>query len=114
MRRAKFAKDVLEDLGLQEVEVGAGVDYDFEVKDARGLVDLEATAGRRKDHQVFIDTPFGHPHGIVAAKGLALLKNELARVPDGSAVLLVNAGMADLAAILRAAPELVKTKTARS
>ena len=112
-RRARFAKDVLEDLGLDGVEVGVGGDYGFEVKDAGGKLDLKATEGRRKDHQVFIDTPFGQPRGAVETDGLALLKAELARVPERSAVLLVNAGMADLAALLRDAPTLVKRKTAK-
>ena len=106
LRRARFAKDVLEDLGLSGVKVGVGGDYGFEVKDAEGKPDLEATEGRRKDHQVFIDSRFGQPRGAVATDGLALLESELAQVPDGSAVLLVNAGMADLAALLRDAPEL--------
>ena len=113
-RRARFAKDVLEDLGLQDVQVGVGVDYRFEVKDANGRVDLKATEGRRKDHQVFIDSPLGQPHGAVSADGLALLEAELARVSDHSAVLLVDAGMSDLAALLRDAPELVRKKTAKA
>ncbi len=113
LRRARFAKDVLEGLGLDGVEVGVGGDYDFEVKGADGKLDLLATEARRKDHQVFIDTPFGHPRGEVSADGVALLESELTRVADGSAVLLVNAGMADLAALLRNAPELVKRKTAK-
>ncbi len=113
LRRARFAKDVLEDLGMSRVKVGVGGDYGFEVKDAEGKPDREATDGRRKDHGKFIDTRFEHPRGAVAADGLALLESELAGVPDGSAVLLVNAGMADVAALLRDAPELVKRKTAR-
>jgi len=104
---------VLEDLGLGGVKVAVGVDYAFEVRDAEGHVDLEATEGRRKDHQVFIDSPFGEPRGPVATDGLALLEGELARVPMDSAVLLVNAGMADLAALLRAAPELVRQRAAK-
>lgn len=112
LRRARFAKDVLENLGLEDVKVGVGADYGLEIKDASGRVDREATEGRRKDHGVFIDSPFGHPRGAVAADGRALLESELARVSDRAAVLLVNAGMVDLAALLRDAPELVKTKTA--
>lgn len=113
LRRARFAKDVLEDLGMSGVKVGAGGDYGFEVKDAGGKPDREATEGRRKDHEKFIDTRFEHPRGAVATDGVALLASELTGVPDGSAVLLVNAGMADLAVLLRNAPELVKRKTAR-
>jgi len=113
LRRARFAKDVLEGLGLDGVEVGVGGDYGFEVKGADGKLDLRATEARRKDHQVFIDTPFGHPRGEVSTDGVALLESELTRVADRSVVLLVNAGMADLAALLRNAPELVKNKTAK-
>lgn len=113
LKRARFAKDVLEDLGLEEAKVGVGVDYGIEVKDDDGTPDVEATEGRRKDHQVFIDSPFGQPRGAVAADGLVLLEGELAQVPDRSAVLLVDAGMADLAALLRSAPGLVGQKTAK-
>lgn len=110
-RRAQFAKDVLEELRLPEVPVGVDVDYGFEVMDAHGRVDSAASEGRRKDHEVFLDTPFERPQGSVAASGVALMETELARVPDGSAVLLVNAGMAGLAALLRKAPEQVRIKT---
>jgi inosine-uridine nucleoside N-ribohydrolase len=113
VRRAGFAKDVLEDLGLEDAKVGVGMDYAFEVRDADGNLDLEATAARRKDHQVFIDSPLGQPQGALETDALALLEGELARVPERSAVLLVNAGMADLAALLRAAPEVVRQKTAK-
>lgn len=113
LERARFAKDVLEDLGLGRAKVGVGVDYGIEVKDDDGTLDVEATEGRRKDHQVFIDSPFGQPRGAVAADGLVLLEGELAQVPDRSAVLLVDAGMADLAALLRSAPGLVGQKSAK-
>lgn len=113
LRRARFAKDVLEDLGLKEVRVAAGLDYGFEVRDAEGAPDLKATEARRKDHNVFIDSPLGQPGGALATDALALLEGELARVPERSAVLLVNAGMADLAALLKAAPDLVKRQTAK-
>jgi hypothetical protein len=48
----------------------------------------------------------------VASDGLALLEAELSRVPERSATLLVNAGMADLAALLSDAPELVRSRAA--
>jgi inosine-uridine nucleoside N-ribohydrolase len=111
--RARFARSVLDDLGLKHVQVGVGVDYGFKVKDATGAVDTKATEGRRKDHRVFIETPILRPFAVVELDGLALLKRELKRVPDHSAVLLINCGMADTAALLRDAPELVKQKTAK-
>ena len=113
LRRARFAKDVLEDLGLEEVRVGAGLDYGLEVRDAEGAPDPKATEARQKDHQVYIESPLGQPQGALATDALALLEGELARVPERSAVLLVNAGMADLAALLRVAPEVVRQKTAK-
>lgn len=113
VRRARFAKHALEELGLERVRVGAGADYRFEVKDAKGALDSRATEGRWKDHQVFIGTTLGRPRGPVRTNGLALLEVGLARVPTRSAVLLVNAGMTDLAALLRDAPGLVRRKTAK-
>jgi hypothetical protein len=113
IKRARFARTVLDDLGLEGARVGAGVDYGFEVRDAGGAVDEKATEGRRHDHQVFMKTPLADPRALVATDGLALLKAELEKVPDGSAVLLINAGMADPAALLREAPELAKKKTAK-
>jgi ADP-ribose pyrophosphatase len=76
-------------------------------------VDAKATEGRKKDHHVFLETPLLRPLAVVELDGLALLKKELERVPDESAVWLINSGMADPAALLKDAPELVKRKTAK-
>lgn len=111
--RAKFTRSVLDDLGLHRAQVGVGVDYGFDVKDATGAVDVKATAGREKDHRVFVETPLLRPLAVVEPDGLALLKRELDRVADHSAVLVVNAGMVDLAELLRSEPELVQRKVAR-
>jgi inosine-uridine nucleoside N-ribohydrolase len=111
--RAKFVRSVLDQLGLKDASVGVGVDYDFEVRDPAGVVDVKATQGREKDHRVFVKTALPRPDAVVEMKGLALIKRELERVPDQSAVLLVNAGMADLAALLRDAPDLVKQKAGK-
>jgi ADP-ribose pyrophosphatase YjhB (NUDIX family)/inosine-uridine nucleoside N-ribohydrolase len=111
--RATFARSVLDDLGLENAKVGVGVDYGFEVHDATGAVDTKATEGRKKDHHVFLETPLLRPLAVVELDGLALLKKELGRVPDHSAVWLINSGMADPAALLRDVPELVKQKTAK-
>jgi len=111
--RARFARSVLNQLGMPNATVGVGVDYGFEVQDAQGRVDVEATRGREKDHRVFVETPLLQPMAVVDADGLSLLKQELSRVDDRSAVLVVNAGMADLAALLRDDPDLVKRKTAK-
>ena len=113
LRRAQFAAGVLDDLGLESVRVGLGTDYDYEVKDAAGAVDAKATDGRKADHNVFLETPLLRPQAAVEPDGLALLKKELEQVPDHRAVLLINAGMADAAALLREAPELVKRKAAK-
>ena len=83
---ARFARSVLDDLGLENTRVGVGVDYGFEVKDANGAVDAKATAGREKDHRVFVETPLLRPLAIVETDGLALIKKELERVADHSAV----------------------------
>jgi inosine-uridine nucleoside N-ribohydrolase len=112
-QRAGFAKAVLENLGLPDTRVAVGVDYGFEVWDADGKLNVQATEGRSKDHLEFSESPLGQPQGAVESDSLALLQTELARVPDRSAVLLVDAGMADLAALLRATPDLVRQKTAR-
>ena len=111
--RAKFTRSVLDDLGLHSAQVGVGVDYEFEVKDGSGAVDVKGTAGREKDHRVFVETPLLRPLAVVEPDGLALLKRELDRVADRSAVLVVNAGMVDLAELLRSDPELVQRKVAR-
>ena len=112
-KRARFARSVLDDLGLENAKVGVGVDYGFEVQDATGAVDAKATEGRKNDHRVFLETPLLRPLAVVELDGLALLKKELERVPDHSAVWLINSGMADPAALLRDAPDLVKQKTAK-
>lgn len=112
IRRARFARTVLDELGLEGAKVGVGVDYGFEVRDAGGALDKKATEGRRHDHQVFMETSFADPRGLVETDGLGLLESELTKVPDGSAVLLIDAGMADAAALLKEAPELVKMKVA--
>ncbi len=113
IRRAKFARSVLDSLGMKSVPVGVGRDYDFEVKDATGGLDVKATEGREQEHQVFIETPLLEPHAEVANHGLAMLKRQLAQLPDHSAVLLINCGMVDPAALLRDDPQLVKQKTAK-
>ncbi len=111
--RAKFTRCVLDELGLRNAQVGVGVDYALEVRDGTGRVDQKATVGREKDHRVFVETPLLKPQVVVEMDGLALLKRELEKVPDQSAILLVNAGMADIAALLRDAPDLVTRKVAR-
>jgi len=113
IRRARFARTVLDELGLEGVKVGVGVDYGFEVRDADGALDNKATEGRRHDHRVFMETSLADPRAPVETDGLALLEAELDKVPDGSAVLLIDAGMADPAALLRKAPELAKKKVAK-
>ncbi len=113
VRRAEFASSVLDLLGLSSVRVGVGQDYDFAVQDAAGELDVKATEGRKQDHQVFIETPLLQQRAAINENGLALLKQELTKVPDHSAVLLINCGMVDVAAVLRDAPELVKQKTAK-
>jgi hypothetical protein len=112
-KRAQFTRSVLEALGIGKTRVGVGVDYDVEVKATDGTVDLAATAGRRKDHQVFMDTPLLRPHAQVEPDALVMMKDELERMPDHSVVFLINAGMADAAAILRSAPELTQRKLAK-
>ena len=111
--RAKFARSVLDELGLKHTRVGVGVNYEFAVIDAIGVVDVKITQGREKDHRVFVETPLLRPEAVVEMDGLGLIKEELERVADHTAVFVVNAGMADLAELLRDAPELVKKKTAR-
>ncbi|HAB14934.1 MAG TPA: hypothetical protein DCE44_00640 [Verrucomicrobiales bacterium] len=68
---------------------------------------------RLADHQVFIQTPLLRSSVAVDSNGSALVKRALARVPDRSAVWLINSGMADPAALLRDAPELVHQKIAK-
>jgi ADP-ribose pyrophosphatase YjhB (NUDIX family)/inosine-uridine nucleoside N-ribohydrolase len=112
-RRAEFTKTVLDSLGQEGVSVGVGEDYSFEVKDANGVVDAIATEGRMKDHQVFIEPSLPQGRAVAKLAGLAMLKQELSQVPDHAAVLLINSGMVDVAALLRESPELVKQKTAK-
>ena len=111
--RAKFARCVLEDLGLERAKVGVGEDYDFEVNGASGALDFKATQSRKVDHRVFVETPLLRREADVEMNGLVLLKSELKRVPDLTAVILLNSGMADFARLLRDDSELVKQKTSR-
>lgn len=111
--RARFARCVLDDLRLQTVKVGVGVDYDLDVKDSEGVVDVKASEGRQKDHRIFIDTPLLCTNAVVDDDGQKMLRHELSLVEDQSAVLLVNCGMADVAAFLMDSPELVRQKVAR-
>jgi inosine-uridine nucleoside N-ribohydrolase len=111
-KRAKFAKSLLDALGMERTPVGVGTDYDFEVYDASGASDAAAAERRRQDHQVFAETPLLNPRAAIETDGLALLERELQRVPDRSAVLLINSGMADPDAILRTSSDLVRRKTA--
>ena len=111
--RAKFTRSVLDVLGLDNASVGVGVDYPFEVKDAQGKVDAKATLGREKDHRVFVETTLLMPQAIVVADGQKLILKELEQVADHSAIFLDNAGMADVAELLRNAFELLKQKVAR-
>lgn len=111
--RARFARSVLDELGLKHTRVGVGGNYEFAVKDSRGAVDAKVTQGREKDHRVFVETPLLRPHAVVEADALGLIKAELKRVADQSAVFVVNAGMVDLADLLRDTPELFRQKTAR-
>jgi hypothetical protein len=48
LRRARFAKDVLEGLGLDGVKVGLGGDYGFEVKDTGGAGRACPCRGKRR------------------------------------------------------------------
>ncbi|BCX46894.1 type III effector [Haloferula helveola] len=112
-RRAKFALWALRNLELEGVKVGIGSDYDIEVRDESGSLNVKATESRKKDHNGFNATPFGLPENGFAKDGASLLQSEIAAVPDGDAVLLVNAGMVDLAGFLKTAPELAKQKVAR-
>ena len=111
--RAKFARSVLDELGLKHTRVGVGTDYEFAVKDAQGLVDAKVTQGREKDHAVFVETPLLRPDANVEMNGSGVLREELQQVADHTAVFVVNAGMPDLAELLRDAPELVRHKVAR-
>ena len=90
VKRAKFAKGVLSDLGLQDVVVGVGIDYGIAIAGEDGNIDEKATAGRKKDHNVFIETPLFKANAAVEMDGLAMLRKHLNRVPDSSAVLLIN------------------------
>ena len=110
--RAMFTRCVLDELKLGSAKVGVGVDYDIEVRDADGQINFKATERRRKDHQVFVQTPLLHDVDV-DMDGLALLKRELMATEDHSAVLLINCGMADVAALLNDSPELVTQKVAR-
>ncbi|MGV2341837.1 MAG UNVERIFIED_CONTAM: hypothetical protein LVR18_50360 [Planctomycetaceae bacterium] len=111
--RAKFARSVLDELGLKHTRVGVGRDYEFAVKDAQGLVDAKVTQGREKDHAVFVESPLLRPDANVELNGPEVLREELQQVADHTAVFVVNAGMPDLAELLRDAPELVRHKVAR-
>lgn len=111
--RAKFARSVLDDLGLKHSRVCVGRDYEFAVKNSEGVVDAKVTQGREKDHSVFVETPLLRPHAVVEFNGSEVLREELERVVDRTAVFVVNAGMPDLAELLRDAPELVRNKVAR-
>ncbi len=111
--RARFARSVLDELGLTHTRVGVGGNYELAVRDANGAEDAKVTQGREKDHRVFVETPLLRPDAAVEMDGLGLIKSELERVADHSAVFVVNAGMVDLAELLRNAPELVRQKTAR-
>ena len=111
--RAKFARCVLDDLGLKKTKVGVGEDYDFEVNDATGVLDFKATQGRKGDHRIFVETPLLRREADVEMDGLLLLKSELKRVPDLTAVILLNSGMADFARLLHDDSELVKRKTSK-
>ena len=111
--RAKFVRSVLDALDLVNATVGVGVDYPFEVKDAHGTVEVKATLGRQKDHRVFMETPLLNPLAMVESDGQKLIKKELEQVADHAALFVVNAGMADLAELLRVAPDLLKQKVAR-
>ncbi len=112
-KRAKFAKSVLDDLGLENTRVGVGARYAMEIKRADGTLDAKATEAREKDSGVFVETTLLRQSAVVEMNGLSLLKDELTKVPDRSAVMLVNAGMSDLSELLRDASELAKQKTAR-
>jgi inosine-uridine nucleoside N-ribohydrolase len=110
-KRAKFAKSVLDVLGLVRTTVGVGVDYEGEVRDASGASDT--TEGRRQDHRMFVETSLLNRDAAVEIDGLALLERELNSIPDQSAVLLINSGMADVAEVLRTASDLIRRKIAR-
>lgn len=114
-KRAEFAATVLEKVGL-EAPVGVGGDYDLEVRSADGSVDAQRTEGRKKDHAKYVENTLVVPgaHAAAIAKdGRSMLREGLRKVADDSAVLLVNAGMADAAALLRDDPTLAKKKVSR-
>ncbi len=112
-QRAKFARHVLDELGMLNVTVGVGGEYPLEITDSLGQVDAKTSAGRKKDHNVFVETPWQQTHGDVASDGLVMIKQELEKVANNSAVLLINSGMSDVAKLLQEAPDLMKQKTAR-
>src|SRR5688572_2181405 len=60
-----------------------------------------------------METPLLRTNAPVDANGLELLRTVLSNAPDGSAVWLINAGMADVAAILASDPDLVRRKSAK-
>ena len=112
--RAEFARAVLDSLGLGHVRVGVGRDYDQDVRDADGGIDEAATAARRRDHAVRLPHDLAAPTGrVVADVGGALLWRELAQVADHTAVIVVNAGMSDVAALLTTDGALVARKVAQ-
>lgn len=112
--RAEFARAVLDSLGLGHVSVGVGRDYDQDVRDADGRIDEAATAARRRDHAVRLSRDLATPTGgVVADDGGALFRRELARVADHTAVVVVNAGMSDVAALFTIDGALVARKVAR-
>ncbi|MCA9064378.1 MAG: nucleoside hydrolase, partial [Planctomycetaceae bacterium] len=112
-RRARFARSVLSALGLQDIPVGVGIDYIVEVRDAHGNIDSAATEKRRVEHQVFVETSLDGPDACVEIDGLSLICRELQRIDDHSAVLLINAGMPDVAALLKTDSALVKQKCSK-
>lgn len=111
--RAKFLRSVFSELGLEGPRVAVGIDYRIEARGPDGSVDAVATAKRKLDHSVFMDSPLLNSSAEVEADSLAMLQSELAELPDHSAGFVVNAGMADLAELLRLNPGLVQRKLAQ-
>lgn len=98
--RARFAKGVFDALGMPEVAVSAGGDYDI---------------GRRSaDHGVFLrrGEPLRAPQERLGAQAGQDIGGSLARL-EGRATLVAIAGMTDANALLQQHPALVREKVER-